>query len=69
MGFFSLMRWPREHANALGQLKKRKLRSVSFNDLAGAKYMTFRVKREKYGNRHEKCCQALLKKNHAVMSV
>ena len=44
------------------QLKQRKLRSVIFNDLASAKYMTFKEAWEKYDRDHEKGCQALLKK-------
>ena len=64
MGFFDLMRWLGRHANALGQLKKPKLRSVIFNDLASAKDVTFRMKRGKQENGHEKGCQELLKKNH-----
>ena len=67
MGFFDLMRWLGRHANGLRQLKNPKLRSVIFNNLTSAKKVTFRVKRGKYENRHEKCCQALLKKNHGVM--
>lgn len=69
MGFFDLMRWLGRHANGLRQLKNPKLRSVIFNDLTSAKKVRFRVKRGKYENRNEKCCQALLKKNVSLCVV